>query len=344
MRYRKLGRTELDVSVICLGTMTWGQQNDQEEAFEQMDYALEKGVNFFDTAEMYPVPPTEGTQGKTEEYIGNWFAQRNCRDQVILATKVAGPAEWLPYIRNGSGLDEKNIRAAIEGSLKRLQTEYIDLYQLHWPARPTNYFGQLGYEHHEKEATQISHTLEVLTQLVKEGKVRHIGVSNETAWGVMEFVRQAEKQGYERIVSIQNPYNLLNRTYEVGLAEVSHREDVGLLAYSPMAFGALSGKYLNGQKPAGARMTLFDRFTRYLSPIAEEAIAKYAELAKQHNMTPAQMSLAYVNERSFVTSNIIGATSMGQLKENIASIELELNEEVLSAIEQIHLLNSNPCP
>ena len=344
MKFRKLGNTDLDVSVICLGTMTWGQQNSEQEAFEQMDYALEYGVNFFDTAEMYPVPPTANTQGLTEAYIGNWFESRKTRDKVVLATKVAGPAEWLPYLRNGSGLDRVNIEAAIESSLKRLNTDYIDLYQLHWPARNTNFFGQLAYQHAEDDSTPIEETLEILKNLVDSGKVRYVGLSNETPWGVMEFVRLAEQKGLPRMVSIQNPYNLLNRTFEIGLSEVAHREKVGLLAYSPLAFGALSGKYLHGQRPAGARMTLFDRFTRYLADKAEVAIERYVTLATKHNIDPSQMALAYVNTRSFLTSNIIGATTMKQLKDNIDSINLELSEEVLNGIEEIHKDICNPCP
>ena len=344
MKFRKLGNTDLDVSVICLGTMTWGQQNSEQEAFEQMDYALECGVNFFDTAEMYPVPPTVNTQGLTEAYIGNWFESRKTRDKVVLATKVAGPAEWLPYLRNGSGLDRVNIEAAIEPSLNRLKTDYIDVYQLHWPARNTNFFGQLAYQHAEDNSTPIEETLEILKDLVDSGKVRYVGLSNETPWGVMEFVRLAEQKGLPRMVSIQNPYNLLNRTFEIGLSEVAHREQVGLLAYSPLAFGALSGKYLHGQRPAGARMTLFDRFTRYLADKAEVAIERYVTLATKHNIDPSQMALAYVNTRSFLTSNIIGATTMKQLKDNIDSINLELSEEVLNGIEEIHKDICNPCP
>tara|TARA_Y100000589_G_scaffold208502_1_gene196667 strand:+ start:1452 stop:2486 length:1035 start_codon:yes stop_codon:yes gene_type:complete len=344
MEFRKLGNTDLDVSVICLGTMTWGQQNSEKEAFEQMDYALECGVNFFDTAEMYPVPPTPNTQGLTEKYIGNWFESRKTRDRVILATKVAGPAEWLPYIRNGSGLDRANIEAAIDASLIRLKTDYIDLYQLHWPARNTNFFGQLGYQHLDDNSTPIEETLQILKELIDAGKVRHVGLSNETPWGVMEFLRLAEQKSLPRMVSIQNPYNLLNRTFEIGLSEVAHREKVGLLAYSPLAFGALSGKYLNGQRPARARMTLFDRFTRYLADKAEMAIERYVALAAMYDLDPSQMALAYVNKRSFLTSNIIGATTIKQLQDNIESINLELPEEVLNGIEEIHKDICNPCP
>lgn len=344
MKYRKLGRTDLDVSVICLGTMTWGQQNSQEQAFEQMDYALEHGVNFFDTAEMYPVPPTADTQGDTEIHIGNWFESRKNRDKVILASKVAGPSDWMRYLRNGSGLDKANIEAAVESSLRRLKTDYIDLYQLHWPARNTNFFGKLAYEHVDEKFTPIEETLEALKDLVDGGKVRYVGLSNETPWGVMEFTRLAEQKGLPRMVSIQNPYNLLNRTFEIGLAEIAHRENVGLLAYSPLAFGALSGKYLNDQRPAGARMTLFDRFTRYLSDKAERAIERYVNLARKHNLDPSQMALAYVNTRPFLTSNIIGATTMKQLKDNIDSINLELSEDVLNGIEEIHMDLCNPCP
>jgi len=346
MQYKNLSNTDIKVSELCLGTMTWGEQNSEAEAHEQLDYALEQGVNFIDTAEMYPVPPLEATQGRTESYIGTWLAQRNCRDKVVIATKVAGKAEnWLPYLRGGTNLTRPQIEQAIDDSLKRLQTDYVDLYQLHWPDRKTNFFGQLGYTHDdEDESTPLLETLEVLSDLVKAGKIRQIGVSNETPWGVMQFVHLAETQQLPRMVSIQNPYNLLNRTFEVGLAEIAHREQVGLLAYSPLAFGALTGKYLNNARPEKARMTLYKRFNRYLGDKAETAIQSYVELAQQHDLNPTQMALAYVRSRSFVNSTILGATSLMQLKTNIASAELDLSKEVLAGIEAIHQADTNPCP
>lgn len=346
MEYRQLGKTDIDVSVICLGTMTWGEQNTQQEGFAQMDMAIEHGVNFFDTAEMYPVPPKADTYTATETIIGNWFNKTGNRDKIVLATKVTGRSEAATYMRDGTiCLDRRNITTAVENSLKRLQTDYIDLYQLHWPDRKTNFFGVLGYQHDPNdESVAIEETLEVMDELVRSGKVRHIGISNETPWGTMEFVRLAEQKGMTRIVSIQNPYSLLNRTFEVGLAEIAHRESVGLLAYSPLGFGVLSGKYLNNQKPAGARITLFERFSRYTNPKGIEATAAYVELARKHGIDPAQMALAYVNSRSFLTSNIIGATDLKQLKSNIDSINLKLSDEIFEEIEHIHGLNPNPCP
>ncbi len=345
MEYRKLGTTDLDVSVICLGTMTWGQQNTEAEAHEQMDYALDQGVNFFDAAELYPVPPLAETQGRTEEYIGTWFKARGNRDRVILATKVTGPGEFVKHIRGGPRLDRQGIRDAVEGNLKRLQTDYIDLYQVHWPERVTNFFGKLGYTHvPDKDGVNIAETIGALDELVKEGKVRHIGISNETPWGTMQYLRYAAAEGKARIVSIQNPYNLLNRTFEIGLAETAIREKVGLLAYSPLAFGALTGKYLNGQKPEGARLTLWKRFSRYTNAPGVAATEKYVALAKEHGLDPAQMALAYVNGRQFLTANIIGATSMEQLKTNIDSIDVKLSDDVLKGIEAIHAEFQNPCP
>lgn len=346
MHYRKLGKTDIDVSLIGLGTMTWGEQNDQEEGFNQMDYALDQGINLFDVAEMYPVPPRGETSGRTETIIGNYLTTRKNRDKIILATKVASRAEWLPHIRDGNiCLDAKNINAAIEGSLKRLQTDYVDLYQLHWPDRSTNFFGLLGYQHDEEEVTiPLEETFQALKALVTAGKVRHIGVSNETPWGVMTIQRITKELGMEDIVSIQNPYNLLNRTYEVGLAEVSHREQISLLAYSPLAFGVLTGKYLNNQRPEGARLTLFSRFSRYNNPQAQAATQAYYDLAQQHGLKLNQMALAFVSRQPFVTSNLIGATSMEQLKSNIDSINLELSEDVLAGIEAIHEQQPNPSP
>jgi len=346
MEYRHLGRTDIKVSAICLGTMTFGEQNSEAEAHEQLDYAVAEGVNFIDTAEMYPVPPGAETYGRTEEYIGTWLNKRGNRDQVILASKVAGPARDLSYLRHGQArLDRPNIEAALDGSLKRLQTDYIDLYQLHWPDRPTNFFGQLGYQHQAgADGVPIEETLRVLADLVQSGKVRHVGLSNETPWGAMEFLRLAEQCGLPRVVSIQNPYSLLNRSFEIGLAEVAHREDCGLLAYSPLGFGVLSGKYLNGQRPADGRITLFERFSRYSNPQVEAATQAYVDLAHRHGLDPAQMALAYVTSRPFLTSNIIGATTQAQLHSNLASVELKLDEEVLMGIEAIHQQHPNPAP
>ena len=345
MKFKKLGRTDVDVSLICLGTMTWGEQNTEAEAHEQMDYAVEQGINFFDVAEMYPVPPKPETQGLTETYIGTWFSRTGKRDEIVLASKVAGPGNGLKYLRNGPRLTRGHIREAVEASLTRLQTDYLDLYQLHWPDRSTNYFGQLGYQINPNEqSTPLKESIAAMDELVKEGKIRHWGFSNETPWGVMSALAICEREGYSRPVSIQNPYNLLNRTYEVGMAEVSHREDIGLLAYSPMAFGALSGKYLNGQKPAKGRLTLFDRFVRYTNPQAIAATEAYVEIARHHGITPAQMALAFVNQQGFVTSNIIGATTMEQLKENIASVDLVLKDDVMKAINEVQVKLPNPSP
>lgn len=345
MQTRKLGNTNIDVTQICLGTMTWGEQNTEHEAFEQLDYATSEGVNFIDAAEMYPVPPKAETQGLTETYLGNWLARRGQRDDLVITSKVAGPGNGLSYLRNGPRLTRNHIIEACDASLKRLQTDYIDLYQLHWPDRNTNFFGKLGYEHDSKEkATPIEETLEALNELVEAGKVRHIGISNETPWGTMEYLRLARENGWPRIASIQNPYNLLNRSFEVGMAEIAHREQVGLLAYSPLAFGMLSGKYLDGKWPEKARLTLFERFVRYTNGSGLDATRAYVELAKQNKMTPVEMALAYVNTRSFVTSNIVGATTMAQLRENLGSLNVTLSPGVLEAIETIHQEFTYPCP
>jgi len=351
MIYNQLGRTGMQVSRICLGTMTWGQQNSQEQAFEQMDYAVDQGVNFFDTAELYSTPPSVETYGATETIIGNWFKAHGNRDRVILASKIAcknanGQNPPVEYMRDGDmKLDRANIFEAVDASLKRLQTDYIDLYQVHWPERRTNFFGRLGYEHDENDtSTPIEETLDALAELVKAGKVRAIGLSNETPWGTMKFLARAEQKGLPRVASVQNPYSLLNRTYEIGLAEVSMREDCGLLAYSPMAFGVLSGKYLGGVRPAGARMTLFPYFDRYVRGLTEQATERYVQLSRDHGLDPAQMALAFVNRQAFLTANIIGATTMDQLKSNIASIDMTLSAEVLEGIEAIHHDMPNPAP
>lgn len=346
MKYRPLGQTGLQVSALCLGTMTFGEQNSEAEAHAQLDQALEAGINFIDTAEMYPVPPGAETQGRTEKYIGTWLAKSGQRDNLVIATKVAGPADWLNYLRGGQNrLDRKHILTAVEDSLCRLQTDVIDLYQVHWPERKTNYFGKLGYRHPQlDESIPIEETLRALEALVRSGKVRHIGISNETPWGLMQYLRLAEQAGLPRVASIQNPYNLLNRSFEIGLAEMAHREAVGLLAYSPLGFGVLSGKYLNGAWPTGARLTLHERFSRYSGPEGISATQAYVALAREHGLDPAQMALAFVTSQPFVTSNIIGATTLKQLRQNLNSIELELPAEVLEGIEAIHQHQPNPCP
>ncbi|MGF1722223.1 NADP(H)-dependent aldo-keto reductase [Vibrio kyushuensis] len=344
MQYTKLPHSSLEVSKICLGTMTFGEQNSQEDASNQLDYALERGINFIDTAEMYPVPPKAKTQGLTESYIGNWLDKSGKREKVVLATKVAGPRN-VPYIRDNMSLDRRNIHQAIDDSLKRLKTDYIDLYQLHWPQRQTNCFGQLNYpDTAEQQEVTLIETLEATTELVKAGKIRYIGVSNETPWGVMSLLRLAEKHDLPRIVSIQNPYNLLNRSFEVGLSEISHYEGVKLLAYSPLAFGCLSGKYLNNQKPKDARCSLFERFVRYFTPQGVAATKAYVDLANKHSVDPAQMALAFVNQRPFVASNIIGATNMEQLKMNIDSLDVVLSDELLQGLQEVGTTYSNPCP
>lgn len=344
MQTRPLGDTGIEVSRLCLGTMTFGEQNSEAEAHEQLDRAVSFGINFIDTAEMYPVPPLAETQGRTESYIGSWLKRRASRDDVILATKAAGPG--MEHIRGGPRLNREQLHQAIDSSLQRLQTDYIDLYQLHWPERNTNYFGRLGYVHNEDEenTTPLEESLAALKELVDAGKVRAIGLSNETPWGVMKTLQLAERLGLPRVASVQNPYNLLNRTFEVGLAEIAHRENVGLLAYSPLAFGMLSGKYLDGARPANARLTLYKRFKRYTSPLAEQATEAYVEIARKHELDPAQMALAFVNSRSFLTSNIIGATTMEQLESNLASEPLKLDQEVLDAIEEVHQRIPSPSP
>ena len=346
MEYRKLGNTDIDVSVICLGTMTWGQQNTMEEGHEQMDYALDKGVNFFDAAELYPIPPKAETQGKTEECIGSWFKKTGNREKVILATKVAGrsPMSW--FRGEGTKLDRENIETAVDASLERLQTEYIDLYQLHWPDRPMSMFGSggIGYKHIDSESIPINETLEVLSDLVRSGKIRYVGLSNETPWGLSEFLKYSEMNDLPQVVSVQNAYNFLNRTYEQGMSEYYHRSQVGLLAYSPLAQGYLTGKYIDGARPEGSRTALFERGDRYEVPGANEAIKSYVAYAETIGMDASVMANAFVNSRDFVTSNIIGATTMEQLKLAVGSIEIKLDEENLQAIEQIHRNNPNLCP
>ena len=346
MHYRKLGRTDLNVSTLCLGTMTWGEQNTEEQGFAQIERAKAAGINFLDTAEMYPVPPRPETYAATERVIGNWFKRQGDRADWILASKIAGPGNGISHIRDGQlRFNREHIVAALDASLQRLQTDWIDLYQLHWPERSTNFFGKLGYQHTQDHLdTPLQETLQVLDEQVKAGKIRHVGLSNETPWGTMKFLGLADSGNLPRPVSIQNPYNLLNRTFEVGLAEVAIREQCGLLAYSPLAFGMLSGKFENGARPAGSRLALFSRFTRYANDQAIAATSRYVALAREHGLDPAQMALAFVTAQPFVTSNIIGATSLEQLDSNLASIDLQLSEEVLAGIEAIHKAQPNPAP
>ncbi len=349
MRYRKLGTTDLDVSVICLGTMTWGEQNTQEEAFEQMNYSVERGINFFDTAELYAVMPRKETYGKTEEIIGNWFKEKRNRDKIILASKIASKSDGLEWIREGSkklGFDKKNMNDAIDASLKRLKTDYIDLYQLHWPERKVPLFGVLDFEYDPKdnEWSPLEEVLENLQSLVKAGKVRHVGVSNETPWGTMKFLEIAKDKNLPRMMSIQNVYSLVNRVFDIANSEVSIREKCGLLAYSPLAGGRLSGKYLNNKNPKNARYTLWPRrFSRHHTKRGEIAIEKYVNIAKNYNINPSTFANSFVNDRPFVTSNIIGATSMTQLKENIDSVDITLSKEIMNDIQDVHLSDPNPC-
>jgi aryl-alcohol dehydrogenase-like predicted oxidoreductase len=346
MEYRQLGNTDLKVSMICLGTMTYGEQNTEKEALEQLDFSFENHVNFIDTAEMYPVPPRAETYSRTESILGKWSKLKTHRSQIILATKIAGPGRSMGYIRDGSPrLDKKNFILAVEDSLKRLGTDYIDLYQLHWPDRNTNFFGKLGYEPEEMEKqTPILETLEAMEAVRKSGKVRYFGLSNETPWGVMKFLQLSEKYNLPKIISIQNPYNLLNRTYEIGLAEISHRENIALLAYSPLGFGVLSGKYNYGSQPEKGRLTLFKRFQRYTNEKALLAAEKYCSIAAEYGISPTQLALGYVHYRPFVTSTIIGATTMEQLKENLDSSIMKLKKEIIEKIDTVHTEIQNPCP
>ena len=345
MNYKNLGNTDLKVSTICLGTMTWGEQNTQEEGFDQMDYALDKGVNFWDTAELYSVPPKPETFGHTEIIIGDWFKKTKKRKEVILATKVCGPMR--AYVRGGGyQYGKKNITEAIEGSLKRLQTDYIDLYQLHWPERDTNMFGRLGYEHTEKEDwNRFEDILETLQKFIDNGKIRYLGLSNETPWGVNKFLELASKKKLPRMMSVQNPYNLLNRTYEVGLAEISVREKIGLLAYSPLAIGYLTGKYMNNQMPKKSRLDHdSDFWTRYNKPNTEKAVKAYYDIAKKYNIDMAQMSLKFCEIQPFTTSVIIGATTLEQLKTNVESVNVNLEKDVIKEINDVQKTYPNPCP
>lgn len=345
MQYKMLAGTDLNVSRICLGTMTYGKQNTIQQAFEQLDFAVAQGVNFIDTAELYPVPTSADTRCLTEEYIGQWISARGNREKLIIGTKVCGPAPMVEYLRDNICHDEKNIRAAVEGSLKRLNTDYIDLYQLHWPDRQTNFFGQLGYEHNtHHDGTPLLETLRVLKQLVDEGKVRYVGVSNESPWGVMSFLQLAKEFDLPRISSVQNAYSLLNRTDEIALAEVLYRENIALLPYSPLGFGVLSGKYLDGALPKNSRLDLFPQYARYQTPNGVIATKQYVELAREYAINPAQLAIAFVASRPFVGSTIIGATNIEQLSIAIDAIDVHLSSQILEGIESIHNAAHNPCP
>ena len=346
MNYKKLGSTDVDVSTICLGTMTWGEQNSKADGFEQMDYAIDNGVNFWDTAEIYAIPMREETYGETENIIGEWFKKTKKRDKVILATKVSGPTSK-KYIRGGGcSYDKKSMSEALEKSLKRMQTDYIDLYQLHWPERNTNFFGQQGYEHDSNEKNWIAfeEILENLKKFVDAGKIRYVGLSNETAWGLAKCLELSKLKNLPKMMAVQNPYNLLNRTYEVGLAEISVREQSGLLAYSPLAFGYLTGKYRNNNMPKGSRIDLFKDFTRYNNENSIKAIEEYYKISQKFNLDFAQMSIKFCEIQPFVTSVIIGATTMQQLKTNVESVNVKLNNEIINEINEVQKLYPNPCP
>ncbi|WP_300000381.1 NADP(H)-dependent aldo-keto reductase [uncultured Cedecea sp.] len=347
MLYHRIPWSSLEISTLGLGTMTFGEQNSEADAHEQLDYAVSQGINLIDVAEMYPVPPRPETQGLTETYVGNWLKARGNREKLVIASKVSGPPRNTDAgIRPHQVLDRKNIRQALDASLKRLQTDYLDLYQVHWPQRPTNCFGQLGYTWADTTTFPVTilETLEALTELQRAGKIRYIGVSNETPFGVMRYLKLAEKHDLPRIVTIQNPYSLLNRSFEVGLSEITQYEGVELLAYSCLAFGTLSGKYLNGAQPAGARNTLFSRFTRYSGEQSQKAIAAYVDIARHHNLDPAQMALAFVRRQPFVASTLLGATTLEQLKSNVGSLHLELSEDVLKELEAVHRVYTYPAP
>lgn len=345
MKYTTIPNTDIKVSKICLGTMTFGEQNSEAEGHEQMDYALSKGVNFFDTAELYSVPARAETYGATEKIIGTWLQKTGNRDKVVIASKIAGAGPYTAHIRK-NGFAKEAIISAVEGSLQRLQTDYIDLYQLHWPERGVNCFGLRDYPYQTaaKEAENHLEILETLNDLKKQGKIRSVGLSNETPWGTMQYLQTAKDHNLPRMSTIQNSYSLIHRAYEYGMSEVSLRENIGLLVYSPLGFGVLSGKYLNGQMPADSRVKLFPNYNRYSSPQSEKAVAEYQRIAQKHGMSLAEMSLAFVNQLPFVTSNIIGATKMTQLKENIGSISIDLSDEIISEINQVHTLMPNPAP
>ena len=343
MEYNILPNSNIKVSKICLGTMTWGRQNNQQEAFDQMDYSIDKGVNFFDTAELYPVPATPDKYAITEEIIGNWFQQSKKRDKIILATKIAGPGDYTAHIRK-TGFKGNSIENALDGSLKRLKTDYIDLYQLHWPERITNTFGNRNYQYfNDSWEDNFEFILEKLKELIKIGKIRHIGLSNENPWGIMKFLEYS-KQELPKMITVQNPYSLLNRLFEVGSSEICKRENVGLLAYSPLGFGILTGKYFNGNMPKNSRLDLFPTLKRYSNENSIKAAKLYEQVAKKHNLSLTHLSLSFVNDRPFVTSNIIGATNLEQLKENIESVNIKLSDEIISEINSINNKIPNPSP
>ena len=348
MNYKKLGNSNLNISTISMGTMTWGEQNTLDEAFEQMDYAYDQGINVFDSAELYPVPPSADTQGETSRILGQWVKSRKIRDKVVIADKIVGRSgmNWFRPEGIETRLDKKQIEFALDRTLKNLEMDYVDIYQLHWPDRPINVFGGLEYEHTDNgEAISIEETLTALDELVKQGKIRHIGLSNETAWGTSEFLKVASEKKMSKIISIQNPYNLLNRSFEVGLSEISIREQVGLLAYSPLASGVLTGKYFDGKLPKGSRMDLFGhRYPRYKTLNAEAAAKKYHAVASKHGLNPCQMAIKFCEIQKFVSSVIIGQTTMEQLKTNIGSISLNLSKEVIKDINEVQIIYSNPCP
>ncbi|MEH6534888.1 MAG: aldo/keto reductase [Psychroserpens sp.] len=345
MKYTTLPKTDIKVSKICLGTMTWGNQNTQDEGFAQMDLALDKGVNFFDVAELYPVPAVAETYAETERIIGNWFEKTGNRDKVVLATKIAGPGDYTAHIRT-NGFSKTALNEAVDNSLKRLKTDYIDLYQLHWPERQSNTFGVRDYNHNSNDpwTDNFNEVLHNLDDIIKSGKIRQVGISNEKAWGTMRYLEESNAHDLPRMITIQNAYSLLNRVFEGDMAEVAIREEIGLLAYSPMAFGVLSGKYVKGTAGDNARLKLFPRFARYSSDNCTEATKRYLKIAEENNMTLAQMSLAFVSQRPFITSNIIGATSLEQLEENIDSINITLSDDILKAINEVHAEIPNPAP
>ena len=345
MKYTTLPNTNVKVSKICLGSMTWGNQNTEAEGHAQLDYAFEQGVNFIDTAELYPVPATAETQGRTSKIIGTWLQKTGNRDKIVLASKIAGPGDYTAHIRT-NGFSPDAIKSAVDAELERLQTDYIDLYQLHWPERQTNTFGIRDYKHNPNDPWQdnFKEILETLDEIIKAGKIRHVGLSNEKAWGAMRYMEESNKHDLPRPITIQNAYSLLNRPFEGDMAEVAIRENIGLLAYSPLGFGVLSGKYIKGTAADNARLKLFPRFARYSSEQSTEATKQYLELAESNGLTLAQMALAFVNQQPFITSNIIGATNLEQLKENIDSINVELSAEVLEKINAIHAVIPNPAP
>lgn len=345
MKYTNIPNTNIKVSKLCLGTMTFGEQNTEKEAHEQLNYATEKGINFIDTAEMYSIPGKKETQGSTERFIGSWLKNQK-REDVVVATKVTGPYAYFNYLRDNLGFSKPVLKEALNKSLERLQTDYVDLYQLHWPERSTNFFGQRNYIHNPNEAWQdnFKEVIETLNEFVKEGKIRHYGVSNETSWGVMRHLEESKYNNFTRCKTIQNPYSLLNRTFEINLAEIALREKVGLLAYSPLAFGVLSGKYLNGNLPEGSRLQLFPQYGRYSNKQSHILTQKYLNLAEELGITLPQLALAFINQQPFITANIIGATTMHQLKENISSIQIELSPETLKKIDEIQELQPNPAP